>query len=121
MQGASFGLDYAVLGGRYSMLSDETDTIYESEYPFRLGVVLAGAQRTYDVSSLVSGERVSFEKQTPLKGEMAGIQAGLSLEIPLRTSLVAVARIDYFLPSFYAEAQQSGSVVGYGIGVAYGM
>lgn len=117
LSGATVGVDYALLGGQSAATQVKGDSIVEFDFPFRLGFMLAAAERSYNLSEVRKNSTISFEKLVPKKGNIVGVECGISLEIPLTDSMSVLGRATYMQPSFTDEPTQKGSIVGFGAGI----
>jgi len=117
LHGASLGVDYAVLGGQSRTMQVQGDSLFEVEFPYRLGLTLGIAQRSYDFSSIQQDGNIYTKNTVPTSGDLMGIDAGISLEIPISDSPLISSKCNYIAPSFASQSKQRGSLIGYGIGV----
>ena len=117
LHGITCGFDYAILGGQNKTAQVVNDSIYEFEFPYRVGLNLAVAQRIYNFGSLEQSANIFFEKTVPITGTIIGIEAGASFELPLNQTTSIVSKGTFILPSFPDQATQKGSIFTFSLGI----
>jgi hypothetical protein len=115
--GSTVGADYAIMGGQTLVTQVPGDSIVEYAFPYRWGISVGFAERSYNLSELKEGA-VSFDDAVPLKGELMGVELGTSVEVALSSWLSATARVTYLAPAFRDTPKQTGLIIGFGAGLA---